>query len=295
MKVHHRITEADHSLLADRAAAPLSAEPRPFLKWAGSKRRFLPMLLRHIPRRFGRYFEPFLGGGALFFLLRPQSAVLADACAELIETYEAVRNNPSAVCRYIKPLRPDKDLYYSIRGQRSVGRYKRAAEFIYLNKMCWNGLYRVNKRGEFNVPFGRPRSDYVADDTNIRSCSAALATDDVRLTVSDFEGALENAARGDLVFLDPPYVTGHQNNGFIDYNETLFSWDDQRRLADVAKELRAKGVHVLVTNADHPSIINLYGGFVPHRLSSHSTISGKNLGRRRTSELLLVAKERSSK
>lgn len=284
----HRITDLDRKQLSILAATSLSTTPRPFLKWAGSKRRFLPDILPHLPHRFNRYYEPFLGSGALFFLLRPTSAILSDNCAELIQTYEAVRTNPVAVSRYLAPLRPDRRLFYSIRDNRSRCPYERAAEFIYLNKTCWNGLYRVNQNGQFNVPYGRPRSNHIASETNIHSCANALAFPGIRLAVGDFQSVLGDVGTGDLVFLDPPYVTGHRSNGFVDYNEKLFSWSDQERLAKVAKHLRACGAHVLITNADHPSVRQLYKGFQLHFLTSHSTISGKTCGRRKMSQLLVV-------
>ena len=287
-EVVHGIRDIDRAELTIRATASLSTTPRPFLKWAGSKRRFLVDIVPHLPGRFGRYYEPFLGGGSLFFLLRPTSATLSDICAELIRTYEAVRANPGAVSRYLAPLRPDRQLYYRIRENRSTGPYKRAAEFIYLNKTCWNGLYRVNQNGQFNVPYGRPRSNYIASEVNIDSCAKALAVPGVSLAIGDFQSVLSNVATGDLVFLDPPYVTGHRNNGFVDYNEKLFSWSDQERLAETARNLRARGAHVLITNANHASIRQLYQGFQLHCMTSHSTISGKNRGRRKMSQLLFV-------
>ena len=284
----HRITEPKRRLLATRAAASLSTTPRPFLKWAGSKRRFLPDILPHVPSRFHDYYEPFLGGGALFFLLQPTSAFLSDTCAELIDTYRAVRDAPSAIYRHLEPLRPDPDLYYAIRSRRSPDRIARAADFMYLNKMCWNGLYRVNQNGHFNVPYGRPRSAYIADEPNLQSCSAALRAANVSLAAQDFRAALSNVTSSDLVFLDPPYVNKQKTRSFVDYNETLFSWRDQEVLAGIVRSLCDRGAHVLLTNADHPSIRDLYYDFPLYPLRAHSTISGKRSGRRIRSELLIV-------
>lgn len=224
-----------------RARHYLSTEPRPFLRWAGSKRARLQSLLSTLPGKFNTYREPFLGGASLFFLLQPRKAVLSDASGELIESFLAVRDNVSAVLRCLGPLRPRKSIYYRVRNARSSGRFQRAAEFIFLNKSCWNGLYRVNSDGAFNVPCGRPKTDFIVSESNLRACSRALRPQGVKLATCDFADALDGAQVGDLVYLDPPYVTGHRNNGLIDYNETLFSWDDQERLAKLALRRRERG------------------------------------------------------
>jgi DNA adenine methylase len=273
--------------LAERAARPLSVSPRPFLRWAGSKRMLLRQLLDVLPTSYKTYREPFVGGGSLFFLLRPKRAVLSDSCADLIATYQAVRDNSSAVLRYLAPLRPDRELFYEIRSNRSQGRFKRAAEFIYLNKTCWNGLYRVNADGKFNVPYGAPRTNNIIDAHNLRECAATLGRPGVRFDVSDFEDALLAAVPGDLVFLDPPYVTRHNNNGFVDYNELIFSWNDQLRVAKVANRLAAEGVHVLVTNAFHGEVLDLYDGFHVKPLDRPSTIAASASKRGTVREALL--------
>jgi DNA adenine methylase len=240
-----------------------------------------------IPSSYKTYREPFVGGGSLFFLLRPKRAVLSDSCADLIATYQAVRDNYSAVLRYLAPLRPDRDLFYEIRSNRSEGRFKRAAEFIYLNKTCWNGLYRVNADGHFNVPYGAPKTDNIIDSDNLRQCATTLGRPGIHFDVADFEDALLSAVPGDLVFLDPPYVTRHNNNGFVDYNELIFSWNDQIRVAGVANRLAAQGVHVLVTNAFHGEVLDLYDGFHVKPLDRPSTIAASASKRGAVREALL--------
>lgn len=266
--------QLDKSELARRAALPHSILPRPFLRWAGSKRLLLSQIISVLPNEFNRYYEPFLGSGSLFFLLRPKQAVLADKCTALIECYTAVRDNVAAVLGYLSPLTPDPELYYAIRANPASGRFKQAAEFIYLNKTCWNGLYRVNSSGLFNVPYGRPKTDTIIDPLNLRECADTLRAE-VSLRRGDFSAmTLESAERGDLVYLDPPYVTGHTNNGFRDYNETLFSWSDQERLADLAHSLASRRVKVLVSNANHRSVAKLYSGFKGRVLTRKSTLAG---------------------
>ena len=270
--------------IRENANRRFSNEPRPFLKWAGSKQALLNHVVGVLPRSFKNYFEPFLGGGALFFLLEPSQAFLSDACAPLIETFEAVQKNPNAVLRNLKGRRPTKKHYYETRGKSSSGVFKRAADFIFLNKSCWNGLYRVNSDGEFNVPFGWPRTDHIVDASNLRACSLALKS--ATLSVVDFEEAVSKAKEGDLVYLDPPYVTGHNNNGFRDWNETLFSWSDQQRLAKLAKYLAGRGVHVVISNADHKEIQKLYSGFSTYRFSRSSTLASSPDKRRTVGEVV---------
>jgi DNA adenine methylase len=274
--------------LPERAASPLSAVPRPFLRWAGSKRLVLQHIIPHLPKQFGTYFEPFLGGGSLFFLLRPQRAVLSDTCSELIETYKAIRDNSGSVLCHLERLKPSPATFYAIRDSRASGRFRRAAEFIYLNKTCWNGLYRVNAAGKFNVPYGRPKSDRLIDEDNLRACGALLRKRGVSVLCEDFEVVASSAREGDLVFLDPPYVTGHRNNGFVDYNEVLFSWEDQARLAQFARWLRERGCFVLVTNADHEAIFDIYHDFKCTRFDRKSTIASSMPSRGRTTELIIV-------
>ena len=273
--------------LLERAARPLSAMPRPFVRWAGSKQRLLREIVDVLPSRMNVYHEPFLGSGALFFLLTPERAVLRDSCAELIDTYEAVRDGTERVLAWLSDMVPSRDAFYRIRAKRSRGRYKRAAEFIYLNKTCWNGLYRVNSDGVFNVPYGRPKTDFIIDPENVRRCSRALKSQGVHLAVGDFEESFERVRSGDLVFLDPPYVTRHNNNGFVDYNETLFSWTDQERLAAAAQRLVRRGAHVVVTNAEHREVLDLYHGFEVRSLRRASTLASDTRKRGRVSEALI--------
>ena len=181
----------------------------------------------------------------------------------------------------------NREFFYQVRSNRSSGRYKRAAEFIYLNKTCWNGLYRVNSSGEFNVPYGLPKTDFIVDHMNFRACAAALTDANVEVRCCDFEVALEAVQAGDLVFLDPPYVTRHNNNGFVDYNEQLFSWADQLRLAKAAHKLVERGAHVLVANALHSDVVDLYDGFNLLPINRSSTLASNPTKRSRVSEALL--------
>lgn len=261
-----------------------ASKTRPFLKWAGSKQRLLKDILPLLPSSFGTYYEPFLGSGAIFFALKPKKAILSDLSPELINTWKSVKSNPETIISYLIDKKPNKELYYSIRSARSHDPIIRAAEFLYLNKTCWNGLYRVNAKGQFNVPYGAPRSDNIVDPENIRACSSYLNGIQLQIENCDFEQTLKNAQPRDLVFLDPPYVTGHNNNGFRDWNEKLFSWADQQRLAELAHQLKDRGVQVAVSNADHPEIQKLYAGFNMQSIARPSTLASRANQRGRVTE-----------
>jgi len=229
----------------------------PFLKWAGGKRWLVKRCLDFFPQRFIRYIEPFLGSGALFFALKPRTAILADLNADLIETYFALRQNHADVLSALKRYQHQhsKRFYYSLRASRPRSLTSRAARFIYLNRTCWNGLYRVNTRGQFNVPRGTKENVVLASD---RFDLVQGLLKNASLMVSDFEPTIELANAGDLVFADPPYVTSHAQNGFLKYNERLFCWADQVRLRDCLVRAVNRGVFVVATNADSPAIRALY-------------------------------------
>lgn len=283
----------DIEALRNRASTPLSALPRPFLRWAGSKRAHLEHLVDLLPQRFNTYWEPFLGSGALYFLLQPRRAVLSDACQPLMSTFLAVRDGPRAIVRHLDGAKVDRDSYYVARSATPSDRFRRAAQFIFLNKTCWNGLYRVNSQGRFNVPYGRPKTANIVDAANLLACGSSLRREGVRLRTGDFATVLEGVGSGDLVYLDPPYVTRHNNNGFIDYNERLFSWRDQERLARIAKELVRKGAHVLISNADHDDVIGLFADFRHVPFDRTSTLASDATKRGKVREALFVGGGRS--
>lgn len=275
--------------IAERALRSNSSVPRSFLKWAGSKRALLSKFTDIIPSTIRTYREPFLGSGAMFFLVRPDCAVLSDTCGELIETFTAVRDNVNRVLEHLEGLPINRRVFYRIRGNRNPYKYKRAAEFIYLNKTCWNGLYRVNASGAFNVPFGSKLPKRVAEPENIRQCAKALGKAEVAIQKGDFEENLVQASRGDLVYLDPPYVTSHNDNGFIEYNEVLFSWKDQERLAVLAEQARKRGARVIVSNAADRRIIRLYPNFRVRFIIRSSTLASNTAKRREVREAIIFS------
>ncbi len=260
----------------------------PFLKWAGGKRWLVslhPQLLR-LP--FSRYIEPFLGSGAVFFHLAPAKAILADRNKELIETYQAIKDDWKSVKRELAKHHRNhsKRYYYAVRQSRPRCLHTKAAQFIYLNRTCWNGLYRVNLSGEFNVPIGT-KTAVVLDTDDFASVAALLKNAD--LQASDFESVINLATTGDLLFIDPPYTVKHNLNGFIKYNETLFTWKDQIRLRDSVVAAQERGATVVLTNAYHKSVRQLYKGIgTHHRLDRHSVLAADPVKRKICDELLVI-------
>lgn len=247
------------------------AKSLPLLKWPGGKRCLLDNILPLVPPCFNRYFEPFLGGAALFFALRPERAYLSDNNADLIHAYLQVRDQPESVIRELRKLKNSKSDYYRVRSSAPQTDSARAARLIYLTSLAFNGIYRVNLSGQFNVPYGYKTHLNPCDEVRIRESSMSLKS--AVIAHQDFEPALHDAHEGDLVYLDPPYTVAHGNNGFIKYNAKIFSWGDQLRLAAVARRLAGRGCTVLVSNADHSSIRELYQGFETERLERNSVIA----------------------
>lgn len=265
----------------------------PFLKWPGGKRSLLQQLTKSFPSQSEQstYFEPFLGGGAVFFSLRPRHAVLSDINSDLIEVYQAVRDEVDAVICHLSKMKYDEITYYKVRKSNPRSRAKRAARFIYLNKSCFNGIYRVNSKGKFNVPFGKHgKNVLLCDENQLSSASAALK--DVEIVCLDFEHSLLRCRAGDFVYVDPPYTTAHKNNGFLEYNAKIFSWEDQERLARVVHRLANEGVKVVISNADHPTIVEQYqalGNFSIKTISRQSTVAGSAKQRSTTTELVIAS------
>tara|TARA_R110000824_G_scaffold58198_4_gene157599 strand:- start:958 stop:1755 length:798 start_codon:yes stop_codon:yes gene_type:complete len=261
----------------------------PFLKWAGGKRwLFTPEFIDSLPE-FDRYIEPFLGGGAGFFALEPERAILSDVNPELIALYEVVRDDPTQLQLEISKHQElhCSDYYYEVRSQIPETKVGRAGRTLYLNRSCWNGLYRLNQKGKFNVPQGSKNSIILAtDDFEYGSRLLSSAT----IYNQDFEVSINIAGDGDLVFVDPPYTVKHNMNGFVKYNESIFRWEDQIRLKASLQEAFKRGATIFLTNADHSSIRELYSDFGELKtVGRNSVISGKNLGRGKTTEMLVVA------
>lgn len=261
----------------------------PFLKWAGGKRWLVHNYKHLLPTKYNAYIEPFLGSGAVFFHLLPSKAILADSNAELINAYQQIQSAPDAIAKrlHLYQTLHNSEFYYKRRDTILKDPLERAIRFIYLNRTCWNGLYRVNLKGKFNVPMGTktlvefPR-DYLED------ISAYLKN--TKLLVSDFEPIIEAAQDGDFVYIDPPYTVAHNTNNFIKYNAKLFSWEDQLRLYGAVKRAASRGAFIAISNANHESIKSLYADFGTHHcVERTSLLSGKPNFRIKTTELIIVS------
>jgi DNA adenine methylase len=266
---------------------PVSASPSPFLKWAGGKRQLVTRILGSVPGRMRTYFEPFIGGGAVFFAVvgdgrQFQSAVLGDANEELIRCYQAVRDDVAGVIRALRPYKYDRDFYYRLRERdpAKLSDARRAARLIYLNRCGYNGLYRVNRRGRFNVPFGRYKDPVICDAPRLEAAARALRG--ARLVHGDFEETLRGARTGDFVYLDPPYVPLSATSSFTAYAKTPFDGAAQARLARKLRELGERRVQALLSNSDCAETRTLYGPVpsetietVPVRRAINSVAAGR--------------------
>lgn len=223
----------------------------------------------------------------MFFALGPTAATISDANAELVETYRAIRDGVEEVIALLSCYPYERTFFDEIRKARPRLPKTRAARLIYLNKTAFNGLYRVNRDGGFNVPFGRYANPTVCQPERLRRASEALKGTEV--ICGNFSDIVDEAGEGDVVYLDPPYITGHSNNGFHKYNARLFSWADQKRLSTVARDLKERGVRVVVSNANHADIRDLYPDFLLYTVTRRNTISGTTEARGLISEALFTS------
>ena len=232
----------------------------PFLKWAGGKQRLLRQYKPYFPQAdtIGHYYEPFIGSAAVFFHQQYPQATLSDQNEKLIEAYQMVRDNLDQVIAALQPHRNEAEYYYTMRAQNpaDLAPAARAARLIFLNKTCYNGLYRENSKGEFNVPFGRYKNPKICDEARLRAASAALQGVEVR--VADFSETVETAVAGDFVYFDPPYVPLSSTSNFTSYNKKGFGRTDQERLAETVAQLTKRGVKVMLSNSSAPLVYDLY-------------------------------------
>lgn len=260
---------------------------RPFIKWVGGKRQLVDRMRRYVPEEFGTYHEPFVGGGALFFELLPRNASLSDLNERLIRTYRGIRDQPEKIIERLREYPHDKEFFLEMRAKDidSCEDDEVAAWFIYLNKTGFNGLYRVNSRNVFNVPFGDNENTTICDEKNIRACSRALQS--VKLEVSPFEAVLDRAEPGDFVYFDPPYVPLSVTSSFTSYTSAGFDMAAQIRLRDVALALKSRGVHVLLSNSSAPAVREIYAEFEQVEVSATRAVNSRVEGRGKIVELLM--------
>lgn len=263
--------------------------PQPVLKWAGGKRSLVPEILQELPARIDTYYEPFVGGGAVFFALaaegRFRRAVLSDRNSDLVCVYQAIRDDVEGVIAALRTLRHSEEEYYRIRSSRPRSDVRRAARIIYLNRTGYNGLYRVNRSGEFNVPFGRYARPKICDPENLRAVAAALRG--VEVVTADFEEVVGGARVGDAVYFDPPYVPLSTTSNFTAYHSEPFGSSEHRRLARVFTELSERRVPVVLSNSNTPETRNLYDGFRWREVQVRRPINSDARRRGPVSELLV--------
>jgi DNA adenine methylase len=272
------------------AAEGTQARLVPFLKWAGGKRWLVFNYPEFFPQSFNTYIEPFLGAGSVYFYLQPDKAILGDFNQDLIATYQAIQNqwqDLNGSLRYRQRRhREDGNYYYWLRAKSPEPLVERASRLIYLNRTCFNGIYRVNQKGEFNVPRGS-KDKVLIDTDNFEAMSMLLKK--AELISGDFERLVDRAQKDDFIFADPPYTVLHNYNGFRKYNEVLFSWADQERLAAALRRAVMRGAKVLCTNANHASLRELYSTpeFSLEVVSRASTISADKSSRKHFEELII--------
>jgi len=264
---------------------------KPVLRWAGGKTWLLNKIDRFLPNSVGRYFEPFVGSASVFLSLRQRgcakTARLSDANSELIEFYKVLQDHPSEVADLVSTYQNTKEFYYDIRKSSASSPIEAAARFYFLNRTSFNGIYRVNLDGMYNVPYGNKKYSQLVNNEAFIAFSESVR--DVEFAVGDFESILPLVNAGDFIYLDPPYTTAHNENGFIKYNQKLFSFDDQIRLCSMLTKLTQVGANYMLSNAHHKNILELFGSTSNvFEVSRYSSIAGNKQSRHYVSEYIFT-------
>lgn len=269
----------------------LQQEIYPIVKWVGGKRQLMFELLNNMPENYNRYFEPFIGGGALFFELQPDNAYISDMNEELINLYQVVRNNVDELITDLQKHDFSKDYFMEIRNIDRTEEYKnwsdiqKASRFIYLNRTCFNGMYRVNSKGEFNVPFGHYKNPRIVDENNLINCSNLLQRTEIRH--ADFSAILNRVQKGDFVYFDPPYVPLSETSSFTSYTKDGFDMNMQFTLREVCDELDSMGVKFLLSNSDTKLVNELYENYNIKKVFASRQINANADGRGKITEVLV--------
>ncbi|MED3665552.1 DNA adenine methylase [Geobacillus thermodenitrificans] len=267
---------------------------QPFLKWAGGKRQLLPEIRKYIPKKINTYYEPFLGAGAVLFDIQPKKAVINDVNTELINTYIAIRDHVDELINDLKKHKNEKEYFYAIRDLDRKEEFKelslveKASRIIYLNKTCFNGLFRVNSQGHFNVPFGKYKNPQIVNEIVLRAVHNYLNSNDITILNVDFEKAVENAKKGDFIYFDPPYDPVSDTSSFTGYSLYGFDKDDQIRLRDLFVELDKRGCKVLLSNSATDFIKDLYKDFHIEVVSANRNINANASRRGKIDEVLVM-------
>ena len=269
----------------------LKEQTYPIVKWVGGKRQLMFELLKNMPKSYNRYFEPFIGGGALFFELQPQNGYISDMNEELINLYSVVRDDVYNLIDDLNKHKVSKEYFLKIRNLDRTEKYnklsdiQKASRFIYLNRTCFNGLYRVNSQGQFNVPFGNYKNPKIVDAENLINCSKLLKNTEI--CCADFSGILNKVQKGDFVYFDPPYVPLNETSSFTSYTKDGFDIDMQFKLRDVCDELDNKGVMFMLSNSDTKLVNELYSNYEIKKVFASRAINANGNGRGKITEVLV--------
>ena len=245
----------------------ISTVPKPFVKWAGGKRQLIPILNENLPESFGTYFEPFLGGGALLFHMlterQGQKCSISDLNSDLVLSYTTIRDRVESLITSLKNhernyQKDSKTYYYSVRESNPRSEIEKTSRLLFLNRTCFNGLYRVNSKGKFNVPLGKYANPNIVNEDNLRSVSRILQSSKVAIKCRDFEAVLRDSKKGDLVYFDPPYQPVSDTANFTSYTNKDFTYDDLSRLAELCKNLDSKGCKVLLSNSNSKEVADMF-------------------------------------
>jgi DNA adenine methylase len=288
------MSPVEHLALRRRNAFSESQQPKPFLKWAGGKRQLLPVIKEYLPPQIKGYYEPFIGAGALLFELQPRQAVISDLNRDLITCYRVLKKNPQALLEQLREHRNDKDYFYTVRALDRHPEYdqfceiQRAARMIYLNKTCFNGLFRVNRKGQFNAPFGNYRNPNFINEEGLMAVHKYINRSGLQVLHTDFEEAVQTARRGDFVYFDPPYDPVSDTASFTSYQSGGFGRLEQYRLMCVVTELTRRGCRVMLSNSSTEYIRSLYKDFKIVRVAAHRMINSVGSGRGKIDEFLIT-------
>ena len=271
----------------------LLAPPKPFIKWVGGKRQLMNEIKANMPREFNNYFEAFVGGGAVLFELKKENSFINDYNPELTNLYEIIKTKPKELLRDLKKHKNTEEYYYAMRAldrnpiqYRKLSKVKKASRFIYLNKTGFNGLYRVNKQGQNNVPFGRHKGPKLADKDNIMACSKLLQT--ATITTGDFENIRTNVKKGDFVYFDPPYVPLNATSSFTAYTDKGFDDDMQFRLKELCDYIDSIGAYFMLSNSYTDFILDLYQDYTIKTVNANRAINCKGSNRGKVKEVLVI-------
>ena len=268
---------------------------KPIIKWVGGKRQLLEEIKKRMPQKYNKYFEPFFGGGALFFELKPENAFINDYNSELINLYKIVRDNPSYLIDNLKKHKNELEYYYEVRSKdrdkplfSKLTEVERASRFLYLNKTGFNGLYRVNSKGEYNVPFGKYKNPNYYDENNLLLCSELLKN--AEISIGDFEIIKDKIEKEDFIYLDPPYVPLNTTSNFTGYTDKGFDDDMHFRLRDLCDYIHNKGAYFLMSNSTAELVYELYNidGYFIDEVKANRNINSKASGRGKITEVIIT-------